>query len=120
MTKIKYFIAFLFRRFYYGHMAIIEAGHPALSGNDRQFWQDQLQNSRVLLYELDKAILALQRQEIESYTIDTGQLNQTVRRVNLPELIKQRAALLKQIQDITTMIENIDCAGAGFIQVVPY
>jgi len=102
------------------NMAIIEAGHPALSGTDRQFWQDQLNNSRILLHELDKAILKLERQEVESYTIDTGQSNQTVHRVNLPELIQQRAALLKQIQEAITALDNIDNAGAGYVQVVPF
>lgn len=103
-----------------GNMALIEAGHPALSGNNRQFWEDQLKNSRILLHELDIAILKLERQEVESYTIDTGQSNQTVRRVNLPELMKQRAVLIKQIQDISTMLDNIDNGGGSFIQVVPF
>jgi hypothetical protein len=101
-------------------MALIEARHPALSGDNRQFWQDQLDNSRILLHELDVAILKLERQEIESYTIDTGQSNQTVHRVNLPELMKQRASLLKQIQDITATLDSIDNAGGSFIQVVPF
>jgi hypothetical protein len=101
-------------------MALIEAAHPALNGNDRQFWEDQLKNSRVLLFELDKAILALARQEIESYTINTGQDIQTVKRQNLPELIRQRDALLKQIQSIQTALETLSAAGNNFIQVVPY
>jgi hypothetical protein len=117
----EYFIALPFYRNYsIDNMALIEAGHPALSGNDRQFWQDQLNNSRILLHELDVAILMLERQEIESYTIDTGQINQTVRRVNLPELMKQRAALIKQIQDISATLDNIDNSGGSFIQVVPF
>jgi hypothetical protein len=101
-------------------MAIIDADNPAIAGNDRQYWQDQLQNSRILLFELDKAILALERQETESYTLDTGQSTITVRRQNLPELIKQRAALLKQTQDISAIIEELDSAAGGFFtQVVP-
>jgi hypothetical protein len=101
-------------------MALIEADNAALSGNDRQFWQDQLQNSRILLFELDKAILALERQEVESYTFDTGQNTTTVRRQNLPELIKQRAALLKQVQDIAAIVDSMDNAGSSiFAQAVP-
>jgi hypothetical protein len=101
-------------------MALIEAENPAISGNDRQFWQDQLQNSRVLLFELDKAILALERQELESYTFDSGQTTQTVRRQNLPELIRQRAALIKQVTDITALLDALDNAGNNFTQVVPF
>jgi hypothetical protein len=101
-------------------MALIEAGHPAATGSNRQYWQDQLLNSRVLLFELDKAILALERQEVESYTLDTGQTTTTVRRVNLPELIRQRAALFKQVQDIETILDNMDAAGGNFIQVLPF
>jgi hypothetical protein len=101
-------------------MALIEPDNPAAIGSSRDYWQDQLKNSRVLLFELDKAILALERQEVENYTLDTGQTTLTVRRVNLPELIRQRSALLKQVQDIEVLIDNIDNAGASFVQVVPF
>jgi hypothetical protein len=101
-------------------MALIEADNPALSGNDRQFWQDELQNTRILLFEYDKAILKLERGEAESYTIDTGQTTITYRYQNLPELIKQSSALIKRIQDIAAIIEAIDNVGNNFIQVVPF
>lgn len=117
---MKYFIALLFLHPYSIGMALIEAGNPAATGTNRDYWQDQLRNSRVLLFELDKAILTLERQETEQYIFDTGQTQITVRRVNLPELIRQRAALLQQLQQIETMLDNIDNAGGNFIQVVPY
>jgi hypothetical protein len=101
-------------------MALIEADHPALSGNDRQFWQDQLQNTRVLLFEYNKAILLLEREGEESYTIDTGQTTTTFRRQNLSEIIKQLPILTKQIQDITAILEAIDNAGNNFVRVVPF
>jgi hypothetical protein len=99
---------------------ILEADHPALSGDDRQKWQDELQNTRILLFEYDKAILRLERSGEESYTIDTGQTTMTFRRQNLSEIIKQRAALIAQIQDITAILEAIDNAGNNFVQVVPF
>jgi hypothetical protein len=101
-------------------MALLEAGHPSVSGNEKQFWEDQLKNSRVLLYELDKAILALEREEVESYTLDTGQTTFTARRQNLPELIRQRASLVSQIQSINATLEVINSAGGNFTQVVPF
>jgi hypothetical protein len=101
-------------------MALIEADNPAATGTSLQYWQDQLTNTRVLLFELDKAILKLEREERESYTFDTGQTTITARRVNLPELINRRAALLKQAQEIEAIIDNFVNAGASFTQVVPF
>jgi hypothetical protein len=112
--------SFSFQARYSGIMALIEADNPASTGATRDYWQDQLRNTRVLIFELDKAILKLERQEIESYTVDTGQTTFTARRVNLPELLRQRAALLKQAQEIEALLENADNSGSCFIQVVPF
>jgi hypothetical protein len=101
-------------------MALIEADNPAVSGDEKKFWEDQLKNSRILLFELDKAILALERAGEESYTVDTGQTTFTVRKQNLPELIRQRASLVSQIQSITAMLEILNSAGSNFTQVVPF
>jgi hypothetical protein len=101
-------------------MALIEADNPAVSGGEKRFWEDQLKNSRILLFELDKAILALERGGEESYTVDTGQTTFTVRRHNLPETIRQRASLLGQIQSILAALEIFDSAGSNFTQVVPF
>jgi len=101
-------------------MAIIEAGHPAATGSPLSYWKDQLTNTRIVLFELDKAILILERDERESYTLNTGQSTITVRRIDLPELIKQRASLLKQIQDIESQIDILENPSSSFTQVVPY
>jgi hypothetical protein len=101
-------------------MALIEADNPAVSGDEKKFWEDQLKNTRVLLFELDKAILALERNKEESYTLDTGQTTFTVRQQNLPELIRQRASLVSQIQSITAALEILNSAGSNFTQVVPF
>jgi hypothetical protein len=101
-------------------MALLEADNAALSGNDKQYWQDELKNSCILLFEYDKAILKLERREEESYTIDTGQTTVTYRFQNLPELIKQSSALIKRIQDITAIIQEVDNTGNNFFQVVPF
>jgi hypothetical protein len=100
-------------------MALIETDHPAATGSSFSYWRDQLINTRIIIHELDKAILILERNEKESYTMNTGQSVLTVRRVNLPELIRQRAALLKQVQDIESTIETLENPGSSFIQVVP-
>lgn len=86
-------------------MALIVENHPALSGDSRQFWRDELANSRILLYELDKAIHALTKKEIHHYTINTGQDSQTVTRQDLPNLYVRREALIKEIAGLEDKIE---------------
>jgi hypothetical protein len=101
-------------------MALIEPENPAISGNEKQFWEDQLKNTRILLFELDKAILALERGSEDSYTLDTGQTTFTVHQKNLPELIRQRASLVSQMESISATIETLNSAGDNFVQVVPF
>jgi hypothetical protein len=96
-------------------MALIAEEHPALSGDPKQFWQDELNNSRILLYELDRAIHALTKKEISHYTINTGQDSQTVTRQDLPNLYIRREALIKQIMELE---EKINPKQKTF-QVVP-
>jgi hypothetical protein len=101
-------------------MALIEVDNPAAFGDHKKYLEDELKNSRILLFELDKAILALERGREESYTIDTGQTTFTVRQQNLPETIRQRASLISQIQSIMAALEILDSAGSNFTQVVPF
>jgi hypothetical protein len=86
-------------------MALIAENHPALSGDKNQFWKDELDNSRILLYELDKAIHALTKKEIQHYTINTGQDTQTVTRYDLPGLYIRREALLREIEALEDKID---------------
>jgi hypothetical protein len=81
-------------------MALICDDHPVLSDNSQDFWRDELKNTKILLFELDKAINTLNKNEIKSYTIDTGQDHYTVQRNDLPQLYMQRQALLKQISEL--------------------
>jgi hypothetical protein len=96
-------------------MAILEPEHPALSGTTS--WADTLKNARIILFELDKAILALIREGLKSFSLNTGQTNQNITHQDLPILIQRRADLIKQIQEL----ENL--AGGGIppahVQVVP-
>jgi hypothetical protein len=57
-------------------MAILEPDHPALSDNTA--WADTLKNARIILFELDKAILALTREGLKSFIINTGQTHQNI------------------------------------------
>ncbi|WP_406032573.1 hypothetical protein [Treponema saccharophilum] len=65
-------------------------------------WNAVLDNDRILLHELDKAIVALSRDAdgVTEYTIDTGQSRQTVKRTDLAALMERRSALIKEIAAI--------------------
>jgi len=79
---------------------LIEESHPVTAEEQRKFWEDTLSNSRLLLFSIDKAILALTREERKSYSMDTGQTTINVTLQDLPSLINQRDKLIKQIDDL--------------------
>ena len=99
-------------------MPVIAEDHPALSGDPNQFWKDELSNSRILLYELNKAIHALTKKEIRQYTINTGQDVQTVTRHDLPSLLERREKLLKEIEELEIKLGIKEPQGAAY-QVTP-
>jgi uncharacterized protein YdeI (YjbR/CyaY-like superfamily) len=101
-------------------MALIEADHPAATGSDLQYWQDEKTNTRIQIFELDKQILALEREIKESYTFNSGQTSISIRRHNLAELIAQKKALLDYAQRVDAIIDSLENPGGGFTQVVPY
>jgi len=79
---------------------LIDESHPVTAEDQRKFWEDTLANSRVLLFNLDKAILALTKEERKQYSMDTGQTTINVTLQDLPSLIAQRDRLIKQIDDL--------------------
>ena len=97
-------------------MAIIEDGHPALSGSAAESWADLIANSRIILFELDKAILALTREGIKNFTLNTGQTVHNVTPLDLPILIQRRKDLLDQIERMESQAGTLPPAA---VQVVP-
>jgi len=67
------------------------------------FWRDELQNARVLLVQVEKAIFALGN-GVQEYTIDTGQTRQTVKRSDLEQLRAMRNDLLGQIATLESRL----------------
>lgn len=70
-----------------------------------QFWSDELENEKILLIEVEKAIKALTSDMVssggvQSYTLNTGQDSQTVTRADVSQLYAKREALLKSIDDL--------------------
>lgn len=84
--------------------------------NSSQFWNDELKNCKILLQELDKAIYALIKTGVVSYTIDTGQDRQTVTRADITNLQNRRTALLTEI----STLENRLGLHSPVKQIVPF
>jgi hypothetical protein len=81
-------------------MALIDANHETLAEDQKKFWEDALKNSRILFFELDKAIYALTHEDTKSYSMDTGQTTVNVTFNDLPSLIDRREKLKKQIEEL--------------------
>jgi hypothetical protein len=81
-------------------MPIIDSNNSANITNSTQYYSDELQNSRILLYETNKAILALTTGGHQNYQIDTGQSSQRVTRLDLSMLRDQSTNLLYRIREL--------------------
>ena len=100
-------------------MALID---PSFNNDSpQQFWEDELNNARRLLYEIEKAILyftqeALSCGGVQEYTIDTGQDRQTVKRSDLSSLYIRHKELLNTISILETRVRP----AGGAVRVQPW
>lgn len=100
-------------------MALID---PSFNNDSpQQFWEDELNNARRLLYEIEKAILyftqeALSSGGVQEYTIDTGQDRQTVKRSDLSSLYVRQKELLNTISILETRVRP----AGGAVRVQPW
>jgi len=81
-------------------MALINSSHETLVEDQLKFWEDELKNARILLFELDKLIYKQSQDEKKSYSMDTGQTTVNVTTHDLPALIDRREKLKKQIEEL--------------------
>lgn len=86
-----------------------------------QFWEDELNNARRLLYEIEKAILyftqeALSSGGVQEYTIDTGQDRQTVKRSDLSSLYIRQKELLGTVSILEMRVRPT----GGAVRVQPW
>jgi len=81
-------------------MALLDESNPVTQEDQLRFWNDTLTNSRVLLFNIDKAIYALTKEEKRAYSMDTGQTTVNITLQDLPSLIDRRDKLIKQIEDL--------------------
>ena len=85
---------------------VIDASHPALQGRPGDFLKDEIANSKILLYEIDKAITYLTKNKYSRYIIDTGQDQMTIQYHDLPSLFDRRTALIDQIAELEDRRED--------------
>ena len=96
---------------------IIDENSPVVTQKSNDYWMDELQNAKILLVQVEKAINTfLSNGNIQSYTIDTGQDKQTVTRADLNNLRSQRTELLSQIQVLES---RLNIGGSHVAQVCP-
>ena len=72
----------------------------------QEFWQDELQNLRTLLFKYDTAIADLVAGKISEYRLETGQSLQVVKRSDLSPLQTARQSLLVQIDSLEQRISG--------------
>lgn len=82
--------------------------------DNRTFWQDELQNLRVLLFRYDQAIADLVSGKISEYRLESGQSSQVVKRTDLSPLQTARASLMVQIDALEHRL-----TGGAVAQIVP-
>lgn len=80
-----------------------------ITDSQEQFWQDELDNAKILLNQVEKAIYALTVDlgasgGVHSYTLNTGQDSQTVTRADVSQLYAKRESLIKNINDLERML----------------
>ena len=97
-------------------MSLLDESHSSNSQTSTEYWQDELKNSRVLLFQINQAISTITSNSHQSYTIDTGQSRQTVTRIDLPALVEQRNNLIQKIRELELYLDE---GKPGVIQVRP-
>ena len=81
-------------------MSLLDESHSSNTQTSLEYWEDELKNSRVLLFKINEAINTISSGSHQEYTLDTGQSRQTVKRVDLPQLIQQRDNLIGKIRQL--------------------
>lgn len=92
-----------------------------LNKSSREIWTEQLANDRLILSQVDAAILAftqytLEENGISEYTIDTGQDRQTVKRDNFQSLYGWRQRLISEIAQLE---RSLGLNGSAARRIIP-
>lgn len=82
-------------------------------------WADLIKHSEIIIFELDKAILALTREGLKEFRLTTGQTTHNVTPLDLPVLIQRRKDLIDQIARMEDLIAKKHAPPPALVQVVP-
>jgi histidine ammonia-lyase len=96
-------------------MPVIDPTSPAYNEDSLTSWQAELQNNKILLYEVNKGIKAILTQGHQRYEINTGQSSQSVTRMSLEDLRQLRTELINMIDEL----EKALGVRSNTIQIVP-
>ncbi|MGP1603281.1 MAG: hypothetical protein ACTTGZ_02505 [Treponema sp.] len=90
-----------------------------LNKNSCDLWTEQLANDRLILSQLDAAIVYFNSPEgadgIAEYTIDTGQDRQTVKRTDIGNLMSWRARLIAEVAHLERSLGLNGCAARRIV-----
>lgn len=81
-------------------MSLLDETHSSYTQTSKEYYEDELKNSRVLLFKINEAISTISSGSHQEYTLDTGQSRQTVKRIDLPALIDRRDKLIGHIRQL--------------------
>lgn len=93
---------------------LLDPKHSAKTS--RAFWEEELANCRALLNKINRRIYEL---DIETYSLNTGQDGQSVKRSDLASLVDSRERLLRQTAELEAKLGFDVCCTPQCIQAVP-
>jgi hypothetical protein len=96
-------------------MPVIDNTSEAYNQSSSQYWTDELENLRILLFEYNKVIIALASGNHQSYELNTGQSSQRVTRLDLDNLRETKKEIMFQINELEIFLG----IRKSIIQVVP-
>ena len=96
-------------------MPVIDNTSEAYNENYLVSWEAELQNNKILLFEVNKGIMVILTQGHSRYEINTGQGSQSVTRMSLEDLRQLRTELINMIDEL----EKALGIRPNTIQIVP-
>lgn len=100
-------------------MSLLPGAENYLNKSSRDLWTEQLANDRLILSQLDAAIVYFNSSEgvdgIAEYTIDTGQDRQTVKRADIGNLMSWRARLIAEVAQLERSLGMNGCAARRIV-----
>lgn len=96
-------------------MPVIDTTSEAYNEDYLESWQAELQNAKILLFEVNKGIKTILINGHSRYEINTGQSSQSVTRMSLEDLRQLRTELINEIDELEKLLGVRD----NTIQICP-